>query len=85
MYQCLGGKMNELKLGLDYAVKHSLSVKEMEILTLFMDKPYNSTEIAELMNTKLSAVHAVITRLKLKRLIEVEKTEGKFKIYKFNL
>ena len=77
--------MEKLRIGLDFAVKYQLSVKEMTVLVIFFDGPCSSTEIAKRMNTKLNTAHAIITRLKHKGIIKSEESDGKFKLYKFIL
>ena len=77
--------MEELKKGFDFVVQHSLSVKEIEVLSDFMGNPFSSTNLAIHRNTKLSATHAIITKLKLKGLIIESGQDGQHKVYKINI
>jgi DNA-binding MarR family transcriptional regulator len=76
--------MNELKKGFEFAIKHSLSPKEMGALIAFGEKPQSSTNLANDKKSTLSAMHAIITRLKLKGLIIEDCQDGQHKVYKIN-
>lgn len=76
--------MNELKKGFEFAIEHSLSLKEMELLLDFAENNFSSTALANHRNAKLSATHAIITKLKLKKLIVVDCQDGQHKIYRLS-
>ena len=77
--------MQELKIGFEYAIKHGLSLKEMEMLISFMSKPQSTTNLAKDKGVNMNTVHATITRLKFKGLIVEAGQEGQHKIYKINI
>ena len=57
--------------GFEFAIKHKLSVKEMEILALILQKPLTTQEVADMMGANKNTVHQVIKRLKMKQMLKV--------------
>ena len=77
--------MNELEKGLKFAIEHEMSQKEMELFLIFMDNPTSTTEIAREMGAKMTTIHSIVSRLKLKGLIKLINNSGQYKIYGVNL
>lgn len=77
--------MNELIKGFEFALKHKLSLKDMEVLLSFMEKSQSTTQLAKEKGVNMNTIHAVITRLNLRKLIIEDSIDGRHKIYKINL
>ena len=75
----------ELINGFEFAIKHDLTRKEMEVLRLFLDKPCTTPEIAKILEASSSTIHHTIQRLKFKGILILENRNSKgICLYKFN-
>lgn len=59
--------------GLQFAVKHGLTPKEMEMYLLFLEQPRPAHEIATLLTKDISTVTTCIQKLKMKGLLVLDK------------
>lgn len=72
--------------GLSFARKYDLTHKEIEVLILFLKKPYTVSELSESLGAHKTTLHHVIQRLKLKNLLILKNRDGKgTNLYEFNL
>ena len=72
--------------GLEFANKHNLTQKEIEVLVPFLEKPYTTLELSELLEAHKTTLHHVIQRLKLKNLLVLKNRDAKgTNLYEFNL
>ena len=72
--------------GLEFANKYSLTHKEIEILLPFLEKPYTTPELSEVLGANKTTLHHVIQRLKLKSLLVLKNRDAKgINLYEFNL
>lgn len=72
--------------GMKFANKHNLTQKEIEVLVYFMEKPYTTSELAEVLGAHKTTLHHVIQRLKLKDLLVLKNRDAKgTNLYEFNL
>lgn len=74
----------QLKAGLEFAVKHKLTHREMEILTQFLDCDHTAATLAEVLKANKVTLHHIISRLKLKGLIVLRAKDERNYIYTFN-
>ena len=71
--------------GLAYASKHNLTQKEIQVLVPFLEKPYNTSELATKLGAHKTSLHHIIQRLKLKNLITLKDRDEKgTNLYEFN-
>ena len=72
--------------GLKFARKHNLTHKEIEVLVPFLEKPYTTLELSEVLGAHKTTLHHVIQRLKLKNLLVLKNRDAKgTNLYEFNL
>jgi len=72
--------------GLKFAKKHNLTQKEIEVLVPFLEKPYTTLELSEVLGAHKTTLHHVIQRLKLKSLLVLKNRDEKgTNLYEFNL
>jgi DNA-binding MarR family transcriptional regulator len=72
--------------GLRFAKKHSLTQKEIEVLVPFLEKPYTTAELADVLKVNKTTLHHIIQRLKLKSLLVLKNRDEKgTNLYEFNL
>ena len=72
--------------GLKFANKHNLTQKEIEVLVPFMEKPYTTLELSEVLGAHKTTLHHVIQRLKLKSLLILkDRDKSGTNLYEFNL
>lgn len=72
--------------GMEFAKKHNLTQKEIEVLVLFLEKPYTTLELSKLLGAHKTTLHHVIQRLKLKNLLVLKNRDAKgTNLYEFNL
>ena len=72
--------------GLKFANKHDLTQKEIEVLVPFLEKPYTTFELAEVLGAHKTTLHHVIQRLKLKNLLVLKNRDEKgTNLYEFKL
>ena len=57
-------KPNVLIDGLKFAVKHRMTPREMEVLSLFLVKPLTTAEAARVLQANPNTLHRTIQRLK---------------------
>jgi DNA-binding CsgD family transcriptional regulator len=55
--------------GIKFAVKYSLTKREMEILSLFLEKSLTTAEAAKILQSNPNPVHHTIQRLKLRNIL----------------
>ncbi len=71
--------------GLKFAKKHNLTQKEIEGLVPFLEKPYTTLELSEVLEVHKTTLHHVIQRLKLKNLLILKNRDTKgTNLYEFN-
>jgi len=71
--------------GMKFAIKHNLTQKETEVLVPFLEKPYTTSELSELLKAHKTTLHHVIQRLKLKNLLILKDRDAKgTNLYEFN-
>jgi len=77
--------IENLILGIGFAVEHELTLREMQVLLPFLSKPYTTQGLADEIGANKISLHHIIQRLKLKKLIVLEDRDekGTF-LYKFN-
>ena len=76
----------DLVFGLKFANKYNLTQKETEVLIPFLEKPYTTLELSELLKAHKTTLHHVIQRLKLKKLLVLKNRDEKGNnLYEFNL
>jgi len=76
---------NELSPGLTFAMKHKLSPEQMRVLLKFLEKPYNTKDLAPELGLKQGTLHHLIMRLKLKGMIRLKERDDKGNnTYEFN-
>jgi predicted transcriptional regulator len=74
--------MNPLVPGLSFAVKHELTLKEMEAFIPFIDKPLTSEELGNILKKPYTTLNHLVMRLKLKGLLQLkEKTKTGSYVY----
>jgi len=72
--------------GMNFANKHNLTQKEIEVLVPFLEKPYTTFELAEVLGTHKTTLHHLIQRLKLKNLLILKSRDEKgTNLYEFNV
>lgn len=72
--------------GMKFASKHNLTQKEIEVLVPFLDKPYTTLELSEVLKVHKTTLHHVIQRLKLKHLLVLKNRDEKgTNLYEFDL
>ena len=72
--------------GLKFANQHNLTQKEIEVLVPFLEKPYTTLELSEVLGAHKTTLHHVIQRLKLKNLLVLKNRDAKgTNLYEFNL
>jgi len=72
--------------GMNFANKHNLTQKEIEVLVPFLEKPYTTAELAEVLKAHKTTLHHVIQRLKLKNLLVLKNRDEKgTNLYEFNV
>lgn len=72
--------------GLKFADKHALTQKEIQVLIPFLEKPYTTFELAEVLGVHKTTLHHLIQRLKLKNLLVLkDRDERGTNLYEFNL
>ena len=72
--------------GLKFANKHNLTQKEIEVLIPFLEKPYTTFQLADVLGAHKTTLHHVIQRLKLKSLLVLKDRDEKgTNLYEFNL
>ena len=72
--------------GLKFANKHNLTQKEIAVLVPFLEKPYTTLELSEVLGAHKTTLHHVIQRLKLKSLLVLKNRDNKgTNLYEFNL
>lgn len=71
--------------GFEFAIKYSLTKREVEILILFIGKNLKLSEVAEILESNANTLHHTMQKLKLKGvlILESKDTTGHH-IYKFN-
>jgi len=75
-----------LMYGLKFAKKHNLTQKEIEVLVPFLEKPYTTFELSELLKVHKTTLHHTIQRLKLKSLLILkDRSASGTNLYEFNL
>ena len=71
--------------GLQFAVEHQLTPKEMQVLVLFLAKPLTTSEAAKVLGDKPKTLHRIIQMLKLKRMIVLKDRDSiGNNLYEFN-
>ena len=71
--------------GFEFAVKHNLTKREMEILVLFLEKPLTTSEAAKVLEANANTLHHTIQKLKLKGMLILESRDSLGNnLYKFN-
>jgi len=71
--------------GLKFANKHNLTQKEIEVLVSFLEKPYTTSELAEVLGVNKTTLHHSIQRLKLKNLLILKNRDANgTNLYEFN-
>ena len=79
-------KPEVLILGMKFAEKHNLTQKEIQMLIPFLEKPYTTLELSELLGAHKTTLHHIIQRLKLKNLLVLKNRDAKGTyLYEFNL
>ena len=63
--------------GFEFAVKYNLTQREMEILTLFLEKPLTTAEAAKVLEANANTLHHTIQRLKLRRILILKSRDSK--------
>jgi len=53
----------DLIIGFEFAVKHKLTKREMEILILFLEKPLTTSETAKVLKANPSTLHHTIQKI----------------------
>ena len=72
--------------GLEFARKHNLTQKEIEILIPFLEKPLTAAQLAEKLGANKTTMHHIIQRLKLKNLLTLLERDNKgTNLYQFNV
>ena len=72
--------------GMKFANKHNLTQKEIEVLVPFLEKPYTTPELAEVLKKNKTTLHGIIQRLKLKNLLVLKNRDAKgTNLYEFNV
>ena len=72
--------------GLKFANKHNLTQKEIEVLVPFLEKPYTTLELSEVLGVHKTTLHHIIQRLKLKSLLVLKNRDIRgTNLYEFNL
>ncbi len=72
--------------GMRFANKHNLTQKEIQVLVPFLQKPYTTAELAEVLGVHKTTLHSLIQRLKLKNLLVLKNRDEKgTNLYEFNL
>lgn len=75
--------MNKKELDyLIYLATQNLTAYDYKILLLLLEKPYNQASIAEILNTKRQNIYKCFKGLEAKKLIEVDREEGRNKYYR---
>lgn len=70
---------------MNFANKHNLTQKEIEVLVPFLEKSYITSELAELLGAHKTTLHHTIQRLKLKNLLVLKNRDEKGNnLYEFN-
>lgn len=68
---------------LKFVKRYNISLKEVNVLLLFLKKSYTVQELAKAMSEVQSSLHAVVFKLKLKNLIVVE-SKGSYGTIKYS-
>ncbi|HEC64475.1 MAG TPA: hypothetical protein ENI23_04195 [bacterium] len=72
--------------GMKFAKEHNLTQKEIEALVPFLEKPYTTLQLSELLEVHKTTLHHIIQRLKLKNLLVLKDKDAKgTNLYEFNL
>ena len=75
----------ELAAGLRFAKKFDLTPKETEVLIPFLEKPYTTQQLSEILKAHKTSLHHIIARLKLKSLLVLKDRDEKgTNLYEFN-
>ncbi len=74
----------QLRAGLELAVKHRLTYQEMRVFIPFLDCNHSATTLAEVLKANKVTLHHTITRLRLKGLIVHQGTDKRNFIYTLN-
>jgi DNA-binding MarR family transcriptional regulator len=71
--------------GMNFAKKHNLTQKEIEALVPFLEKPYTTSALADLLGVNKTTLHHTIQRLKLKSLLILKsRDDNGTNLYEFN-
>ncbi len=71
--------------GMNFAKKHNLTQKEIEVLVPFLERSYTTSELAEMLGVNKTTLHGIIQRLKLKNLLVLKNRDAKgTNLYDFN-
>ena len=71
--------------GLKFSIEHQLTIRESEVLVLFLEKPLTNAEAARVLDANPTTLHKTIQRLKLKRLLVLkDKGLNGSNLYMFN-
>ena len=72
--------------GLVFAETHDLTHKEIEVVIPFLEKPYTTLELSEVLKVHKTTLHHIIQRLKLKGLLILKNRDEKgTNLYEINL
>lgn len=72
--------------GMDFVMKHKLTLKEVEVLIPFLEKSYTISELSDILEMHKTTLHAHILKLRLKNLLILKEKDSKgIHFYEFNL
>ena len=81
----MGTISKDLICGFEFAIKHNLTQREMEILVLFLEKPLTTLESASILKANPKTLYNQIQRLKFKDLLILKSKDSKGNnLYMFN-
>ena len=63
--------------GLEYAYRHQLTPKEIEVFLAFFKKPYTVSQLSEELGIKNIALHRTVQRLRFKGVISLKDRDEK--------
>lgn len=71
--------------GLKFAIEHELTLRDMEVLVLFLEKPLTNSEAAKILKAVPSTLHKTLQRLKMRKLLVLKDRDFKGNyLYKVN-